>query len=86
MNKLVTQQTKTELAISTGTTELIQSSIAESTLKRYQRLSNEVSAWLGGDQLTDVLLAAYITELAHYAKAELAERGAVARFFYGKGL
>ena len=33
MNKLVTQQTKTELAISTGTAELIQSSIAESTLK-----------------------------------------------------
>lgn len=64
MNELVTtQQTETELTISTETKELIQSSIADSTLKRYQRLSRELEAWLGGQILTDGLLADYITEL-----------------------
>ena len=138
MNELVTQQNETGLAVSTETKELIQSSIADSTLKRYQRLSKQIEAWLNGQVLTDARLAAYITEFhtegkssltiaagvegfisghslrvgsavslaqagasvvdmqnagrwkspqmpAHYAKAELAERGAVARFFYGKG-
>ena len=37
MNELVTQQQETGLSISTETKELIQSSIADSTLKRYQR-------------------------------------------------
>ena len=50
-------------AISAGTKELIQSSIADSTLKRYQRLSKQIEAWLGGQILTDALLADYITEL-----------------------
>ena len=63
MNELVTtQQTETELAISTETKELIQSSIADSTLKRYQRLSKQIEAWLNGSMLTDALLAEYITE------------------------
>ena len=57
MNELVAQQQETELAISTETKELIQSSIADSTLKRYQRLSKETEAWLGGKMLNDVLLA-----------------------------
>ena len=63
MNELVTQRNETELAISTETKELIQSSIADSTLKRYQRLSEQIAAWLGGQVLTDALLADYITEL-----------------------
>ena len=42
-------------------------------------------SWLGRAQLTDTLLARYVTEPAHYAKTEFAERGAVAQFFYGKG-
>ena len=37
MNELVRKQNEAELAISTETKELIQSSIADSTLKRYQR-------------------------------------------------
>ena len=45
------------LLISTETKELIQSSIADSTLKRYQRLSKEIEAWLGGQMLNDALLA-----------------------------
>ena len=64
MNELVTtQQTETGLSISSETKELIQSSIADSTLKRYQRLSKQIEAWLNGQILTDGLLADYITEL-----------------------
>ena len=64
MNQLVTtQQNETELSISSETKELIQSSIAESTLIRYQRLSKQIEGWLNGSMLTDALLAEYITEL-----------------------
>ena len=58
MNELViTQQNETGLAISTETKELIQSSIADSTLKRYQRLSKELETWLNSRVLTGDLLA-----------------------------
>ena len=57
MNELVTRQQETGLAISTETKELIQSSIADSTLKRYQRLSRQLEAWLGSQMLNDALLA-----------------------------
>ena len=57
MNELVTQQQGQELAISTETKELIQSLIADSTLKRYQRLSKETEAWLAGRMSNDALLA-----------------------------
>jgi hypothetical protein len=64
MNGLVTtQQTEAEIVIGAETKELIQSSIADSTLKRYQRLSRKLEAWPGGQILTDRLLADYITEL-----------------------
>ena len=63
MNELVTRQRETGLNISTETKELIQSSIADSTLKRYQRLSKQIEAWLNGQILTDGRLADYITEL-----------------------
>ena len=69
MNELVTQQQETELAISTETKELIQSSIADSTLKRYRRLSEQIGAWLGGQMLNDALLATYCTELFHAGKS-----------------
>ena len=62
-NKLVTQHKETKLAISTEMEELIQSSIADGTLKRYQKLSKEIEVWLGGQMLNDALLAIYITEL-----------------------
>ena len=57
MNELVTQQQEQGLAISSETKELIQSSVADSTLKRYQRLSREIEAWLAGRMLNDALLA-----------------------------
>ena len=63
MNELVTRQQERGLAISTETKELIQSSLADSTLKRYQRLSKQIEAWLNGQILTDGRLADYITEL-----------------------
>ena len=63
MNELITRQQRTGLAVSTETKESIQSSIADSTLKRYQRLSNQIEAWLNGQILTDALLADYITAL-----------------------
>ena len=69
MNELVTRQQEQGLAISTETKELIQSSIADSTLKRYQRLSTEIEQWLGGQMLSDALLATYCTELFHAGKS-----------------
>ena len=63
MNELVTQHKGTKLAISTETKELIQSGIADSTLKRYQRLSKEIEAWLSDQKLNDALPARYITDL-----------------------
>ena len=63
MNELVTQQQSTGLYISTETSALIQSSITDSTLERYRRLSEQISAWLGGQMLNDALLARYITDL-----------------------
>ena len=57
MNELATQQQETGLAISSETKELIQSSIADSTLKRYQRLSKQIETWLGGQMLNDARLA-----------------------------
>ena len=63
MNELVTRQQEQGLAISTETKELIQSSIADSTLKRYQRLSKQIEDWLNGQILTDGRLADYITVL-----------------------
>ena len=62
MNQLVEQKAQ-GLIIGAETKELIQSSIADSTLKRYQRLSEQIAAWLGGQVLTDALLASYITAL-----------------------
>ena len=63
MNKLVTRQQQQGLAISSETKELMQSSIADNTLKRHQRLSKQIEAWLNGSMLTNALLVDYITEL-----------------------
>ena len=63
INELVTQHKATELAVRTETKESIQSSITDSTLKRYRRLSEQIEAWLGGQMLNDALPARYITDL-----------------------
>ena len=69
MNELVIQQNRAEIAVSTETKELIQSSIADSTLERDRRLSEQIGAWLGGQALNDGLLATYITELHQQGKS-----------------
>lgn len=69
MNNLMIQNQDGGLAINTETKELIQSSIADSTLKRYRRLSKQIETWLSRQMLTDARLADYITELHTAGKA-----------------
>ena len=45
------------------TESLIKASIAENTLKAYQRVLQSLTTWLSGRTLSDALLANYITEL-----------------------
>ena len=69
MNDLVTQSQDNELAISTETASLIQSSVAPNTIEAYRRATQKLEAWLDGQILTDGLLATYITGLHHQGKS-----------------
>ena len=69
MNDLVTQSQDNELAISTETASLIQSSVAPNTIEAYRRATQKIEAWLDGQVLTDGLLATYITGLHHQGKS-----------------
>ena len=69
MNKLVTQQPATELAISEDTKVLIMSGASENTIAAYRRATQKLEAWLDGQVLTDGLLATYITGLHHQGKS-----------------
>ena len=69
MNDLVTQSQDNELAISTETASLIQSSVAPNTIEAYRRATQKLEAWLDGQILTDGLLATYITQLHHEGKS-----------------
>ena len=86
MNELVTQQNETGLAISTETKELIQSSIADSALKRYQCLSKQIEMWLNGQILTDGRLADYISELHTEGKSPSTIAAGVEGFISGHSL
>ena len=86
MNELVVQQQGTELAISSETKELIQSSIADSTLKRYQRLSKQLKAWPNDQILTDGRLANYITALHTEGKSPSTIAAGVEGFISGHSL
>ena len=68
MNNLMAQSQATDLAISTETRDLIQQGIAPNTIKAYQTATQKLEAWLDGQNLTDGLLATYITELHHQGK------------------
>ena len=57
------------LAISTETTELIQSGVADNTLNTYRRATLKLDTWLGGQILTDASLAEYITLLHQQGKS-----------------
>ena len=69
MNNLMTQSQATDLAIGTETRDLIQQGIAPNTIKAYQTATQKLEAWLGGQVLTDGLLATYITGLHHQGKS-----------------
>ena len=57
------------IAIASETESLIKASIAENTLKAYQRALNNLTNWLSGRTLSDTLLANYITGLHEAGKS-----------------
>ena len=65
MNAIVntTEPNETSLQLPEETETLIKASVAENTLKAYQRALQSLTAWLAGRTLSDALLANYITTL-----------------------
>ena len=57
------------LQLSEETETLIKASIAENTLKAYQRALHSLETWLSGRVLSDTLLANYITALHETGKS-----------------
>ena len=57
------------LQLSEETETLIKASIAENTLKAYQRALQSLTVWLSGRILSDALLANYITQLHETGKS-----------------
>ena len=49
------------------TETLIKASVAENTLKAYQRALQSLTAWLCGQTLSDALLANYITHRCQFS-------------------
>ena len=60
---------KAPLQLPEETASLIKASIAENTLKAYQRALQNLTAWLAGRTLSDELLANYITALHENGKS-----------------
>ena len=71
MNAIVdaTEPNATSLQLPEETASLIKASIAENTLKAYQRALHSLTAWLSGRTLSDALLANYITQLHETGKS-----------------
>ena len=71
MNAIVnTSETNTTiLQLPKETESLIKASVAENTLKAYQRALQSLTAWLSGRTLSDTLLANYITQLYESGKS-----------------
>ena len=57
----ITESNTAILQLPEETESLIKASIAENTLKAYQRALQNLTAWLSGRTLSDALLANYIT-------------------------
>ena len=57
------------IAIASETASLIKASIAENTLKAYQRALQGLEMWLSGRTLSDALLASYLTSLHEAGKS-----------------
>ena len=71
MNAIVntTEPRTTILQLPEETESLIKASIAENTLKAYQRALQSLTNWLSGRTLSDALLANYITQLHEAGKS-----------------
>ena len=70
MNALVNAEPNTSsLQFPEETASLIKASIAENTLKAYQRALQKLTDWLSGRILSDALLANYITSLHNNGKS-----------------
>ena len=71
MNVIVntTESNTSILQLPEETESLIKASIAENTLKAYQRALQSLTAWLAGRTLSDALLANYITALHETGKS-----------------
>ena len=80
MNTIVntTEPRTTILQLPEETETLIKASIAENTLKAYQRALQSLTTWLSGRTLSDILLANYITELHRTDKSPATIAQAVA--------
>ena len=64
-----TEPSTTSIQLPEETASLIKASIAENTLKAYQRALQKLTDWLSGRILSDVLLANYITQLHDNGKS-----------------
>ena len=70
MNALVNAEPKAaSLQLPEETASLIKASVAENTLKAYQRALQNLTTWLSGRVLSDALLANYITVLHEDGKS-----------------
>ena len=80
MNTIVntTEPSTTSLQLPEETESLIKASVAENTLKAYQRVLGKLTDWLSGRTLSDALLANYITELHRADKSPATIAQAVA--------
>ena len=80
MNAIVntTEPRTTSLQLPEETESLIKASVAENTLKAYQRALQSLTTWLAGKTLSDALLANYITELHRADKSPATIAQAVA--------
>ena len=73
-----TEPSTTPLQLPKETETLIKASVAENTLKAYQRALQNLTVWLSGRTLSDALLANYITELHRADKSPATIAQAVA--------
>ena len=78
MNAIINAESKTSLQLPEETASLIKASVAENTLKAYQRTLQNLTDWLSGRTLSDALLANYITSLHDNGKSPATIRQVVA--------
>ena len=73
MNELAIKQGTAKLAISNSARELIKACVSDNTLKAYRRALDSLAVWLDSE-LSDAVLAEYITHLHQSGKASSTNR------------